>query len=95
VADSGKGKGVGRARLAALIEHSERNGIWTLHAGIFPENIAIITLHQSCGFREVGLRERIGQLEETWRDVLLLERRSLIAGVYDAASAISGRIAEA
>jgi len=80
VADSAKGNGVGRALLAALIEHSEQNGIWTLQAGIFPENVASVALHKSLGFREVGLRKRIAQLRGNWRDVLLLERRSQIAG---------------
>jgi L-amino acid N-acyltransferase YncA len=59
-----------------MIDHSERNGIWTLQAGVFPENRASVTLHLSCGFRAVGLQERIGQLNGEWRDVLLLERRS-------------------
>jgi phosphinothricin acetyltransferase len=63
-----------------LIEESERHQIWTLQAGIFPENAASIALHKSCGFREVGLRRRIGKLGETWRDVLLLERRSAAVG---------------
>lgn len=69
-------RGVGRALLAALIETSEREGIWTLQAGIFPENIGSVALHRSCGFREVGRRERLGQLHGRWRDVLLFERRS-------------------
>jgi L-amino acid N-acyltransferase YncA len=80
VADAARGKGIGKTLLAALIEHSERNGIWTLRAGIFPENIASIALHKSCGFREVGQRERVGKLGTGWRNVLLLERRSQKAG---------------
>jgi phosphinothricin acetyltransferase len=75
------GKGVGRSLLSALIEEAERNGIWTLQAGIFPENIASLTMHKNCGFHEVGRRERLGMLRGVWRDVLLLERRSLKAGV--------------
>lgn len=70
------GRGVGRALLRALVEESERNGVWTLQAGVFPENAASLALHARCGFREVGRRERIGKLEGRWRDTLLLERRS-------------------
>jgi L-amino acid N-acyltransferase YncA len=81
VASSARGCGVGKALLQALVEESEANGIWTLQAGIFPENAASISLHKSCGFREVGVRRRIGKLGVRWRDVLLLERRSATAGV--------------
>jgi L-amino acid N-acyltransferase YncA len=81
VAASVRGRGVGRALLEALIEASERAGIWTLQAGIFPENFASLELHRGCGFREVGRRERIGKLKGVWRDVLLLERRSGAIGV--------------
>jgi L-amino acid N-acyltransferase YncA len=72
--------GVGTALLRALIEASERNGIWTLQAGIFPENAASMGLVKKCGFREIGRRERLGKLDGVWRDVLLLERRSRVAG---------------
>lgn len=75
-----RGKGVGRALLEHLIRESEQNGIWTLQASVFPENAATIALHRACGFREVGKRERIGKLNGTWRDTLLLERRSQITG---------------
>src|SRR5580698_641045 len=81
VAGTARGRGVGRALLTALIEASERAEIWTLQAGIFPENVASIRLHKSCGFREVGLRQRIGQMAGVWRDVCLLERRSHSVGV--------------
>jgi L-amino acid N-acyltransferase YncA len=76
VAASARGRGIGRALLQALVSESEGCGMWTLQAGIFPENVASIALHKSCGFREVGVRHRIARLGETWRDVLLLERRS-------------------
>jgi L-amino acid N-acyltransferase YncA len=76
-----RGLGVGRTLLMALIAASERGGIWTLQAGIFPENEASLRLHRACGFREVGRRERIGQMQGVWRDTLLLERRSRTVGV--------------
>jgi L-amino acid N-acyltransferase YncA len=81
VAAAARGRGVGRALLKVLIEESERHGVWTLQAGIFPQNAASIAIHKSCGFHEVGKRQRIGKLGETWRDVLLLERRSTTAGI--------------
>lgn len=81
VAERARAKGIGRALLESLIEQSEKHGIWTLQAGIFPENIASVALHKSCGFREVGVRRRLGQLAGVWRDVLLLERRSSHVGV--------------
>jgi L-amino acid N-acyltransferase YncA len=80
VAESARGQGIGKRLLTELIRHSERNGCWTLQAGIFPENAASIALHKSCGFREVGARERIGQLGARWRNTILLERRSSIVG---------------
>jgi phosphinothricin acetyltransferase len=76
-----RGQGVGKALLQAAITGSEEAGIWTLQAGIFPENAGSIALHESCGFREVGLRQRLGQLNGAWRNVLLMERRSTIVGV--------------
>lgn len=81
VAASARGQGVGSALLRGLIAASERQGIWTLQAGIFPENGASIALHESCGFRVVGCRERLGQLNGVWRDVVLMERRSNVVGV--------------
>ncbi len=80
VAASARGSGVGRLLLTALVEAAERNGIWTLQAGIFPENTASIALHKRCGFREVGRREKLGLLHGVWRDVVLLERRSSMIG---------------
>ena len=76
-----KSLGVGKRLMTKLIEESERNGIWTLQGGVFPENKASIALLKSCGFREVGIRERIGQMSDVWRDVLLMERRSKKVGV--------------
>lgn len=76
VAPDAQGRGVGRLLLAALVASAERAGIWMVQTGIFPENQASVRLHQACGFRIVGVRERLGQLHGRWRDVLLLERRS-------------------
>jgi L-amino acid N-acyltransferase YncA len=76
VAESVRGLGFGRQLLAALVASTEAAGIWTLQAGIFPENEASIALHVALGFRVVGVRERLGRLCGIWRDVVLLERRS-------------------
>lgn len=76
VAESARGKGVGLELLRELADASERAGIWTLQAGIFPENEASVRLHARCGFRIVGTRERLGRMNGRWRDVLLMERRS-------------------
>jgi len=81
VGAQGRGRGLGKMLLQALIDASEKNGIWTLQAGIFPENVSSIALHKGCGFREVGRRERIGMLRGVWRDTVLLERRSAATGV--------------
>ncbi len=70
-----RGQGVGHRLLEALIERADASGIWTIQSGIFPENVASVELHQRCGFRVVGRRERLGQLSGLWRDVLLVERR--------------------
>ncbi len=80
VAPKARGQGVGRRRLAGLVAAGEQNGLWTLQAGIFPENTASVRLHEAAGFRLVGRRERIGQLRGHWRDTLLLERRSAVVG---------------
>jgi len=81
VADGAHGLGVGTALLQAAISSSEANGIWTLTAGIFPENVASLKLVEKCGFRVYGRRERMGCDHGVWRDVIYAERRSKIVGV--------------
>lgn len=75
VAAAARGRGVGRQLLEALVASTEDSGIWTLQSGIFPENSVSLRLHEACGFRIVGIRERLGQLQGQWRDVVLMERR--------------------
>jgi phosphinothricin acetyltransferase len=77
VSPTARGLGVGRVLLDALITSTEAAGIWTIQSGAFPENTASIRLHAAAGFRVVGTRERIDQHHDTWRDVVLIERRSL------------------
>ncbi len=76
VSRANRRNGVGRALLAAVIEESERLGFWTLQGATFAENIASLRLQESCGFRIVGRRERIGCLNGVWHDTVLTERRS-------------------
>ncbi len=76
VTEQARGRGIGLALLRRLVAESEEAGIWTLQASIFPENVASVALHERVDFRVVGRRERIGRLHGTWRDTLLLERRS-------------------
>jgi L-amino acid N-acyltransferase YncA len=76
VAAAATGRGVGRSLLTELVRRAEDDGIWTIQAGLFPENIASLALHERCGFRLVGRRERLGKHHGAWRDVLLVERRS-------------------
>jgi phosphinothricin acetyltransferase len=80
VSATARGWGVGRVLLTALVSAADAAGIWTVQTGIFPENRASVALHQQCGFRIVGTRERVGRLAGRWRDVLFLERRSSVAG---------------
>ena len=80
VGESARGRGIGANLMAQLIAASEAEGIWTLQAGIFPENTSSIALHTKAGFRVVGTRSKLGCMHGRWRDVVLLERRSLVAG---------------
>jgi phosphinothricin acetyltransferase len=80
VTPQARGRGVGAALLQTLIDSTEAAGIWTIQSGIFPENTASLRLHERTGFRVVGVRERIGCHHGRWRDVVLVERRSDIAG---------------
>lgn len=81
IGDGWRGRGIGLRLLQELVEQSEANGIWTLQAGILPENTASLTLHERAGFRRIGVRERLGKLNGAWRDVVLLERRSRRVGI--------------
>ncbi|QXJ19715.1 N-acetyltransferase family protein [Actinomadura graeca] len=76
VSPDAQGRGIGLALLMALLESTDAAGIWTVQSGIFPENTASLALHRRAGFREIGVRERIGRHHGRWRDVILLERRS-------------------
>ncbi len=84
VAPHARGRGIGRALLDALIASTEAAGVWTIQSGVFPDNEASIALHQAVGFRVVGTRERLGRHHGRWRDVVLMERRSSIAGAEEA-----------
>jgi L-amino acid N-acyltransferase YncA len=75
------GKGIGTTLMKHLVSESEKAGVWTLHASIFTENTASIRLHESAGFRKIGVREKIGRLDGKWRNTELFERRSKIVGV--------------
>ncbi|SNY44118.1 phosphinothricin acetyltransferase [Arsukibacterium tuosuense] len=76
IAPEYQGKGIGKQLLKFILERAEELGIWTLQAGVFPENIESTRLHTGCGFRVVGTRAKIGKLNGVWRDVTLFERRS-------------------
>jgi L-amino acid N-acyltransferase YncA len=80
IAASARGQGIGKRLMQMLVADSEEAGIWTLQSTVFPENEVSIALHQSFGFRIVGRRERIAQMHGSWRDTVLLERRSKITG---------------
>jgi phosphinothricin acetyltransferase len=75
------GEGIGTALLKQLIRESQSNGFWTLQSSIIRENRASRALHEKCGFREIGFREKIAQMPDgAWRDVVLVERRSPVIG---------------
>lgn len=80
VAESARGRGIGRQLLESLVSASEQDGRWMLQASVFPENEASVALHAACGFRVLGTRERVAQLDGVWRNTLILERRSRIVG---------------
>src|SRR5687767_5163198 len=80
VAANSKSLGIGQDLLEQLVVQSEHNGIWTLQASVFPENKASLAVHKICGFREVGIRQKIGRMNGIWRDTVLLERRSALVG---------------
>ena len=81
VAAEARGQGLGKRLLQALINASEQAGVWMLQASIFPENVASVELHKTCGFRTVGTRNKIAQHHGLWRDTVILERRSTIIGI--------------
>lgn len=81
IAEAARGAGVGRRLLEALVDRSERAGYWTLNAGVFPENEVSLRLHQTCGFRVIGVRERLAEKDGVWRDAVWLERRSEVVGL--------------
>lgn len=81
IATQFQGQGIGYQLLNQLILSSEQNGLWTLQSGIFPENMGSIKLHQKCGFRIIGHREKIGKMNGVWRDNIIMERRSTTVGI--------------
>jgi L-amino acid N-acyltransferase YncA len=82
IANNYKGQGIGTVLLRDLINVSEKNGFWTLQSGIIRKNISSIELHKKCGFREIGIREKVAKMnDENWLDVVLMERRSKIVGI--------------
>lgn len=81
ISEKYRGKGVGKLLLTKLIAESEAAGLWTLQSGIFSENKASIKLHEQCGFRIIGYREKIGQRNGVWKDNIIMERRSKTVGV--------------
>lgn len=85
IGEAFRGQGIGLRLLEALVTESESNEFWTLQSGIFPENTGSLRMHEKAGFRLVGRREKIGQMNGRWRDTLILERRSAIVGATNIA----------
>ena len=81
ISENARGKGIGTYLLSELKKESELRGLWTLQSGILPENIGSIALHEKCGFRKIGYREKIGKLHGVWKDNIIMERRSKIVGI--------------
>ena len=81
IAENFRGKGVGKYLLSNLIKESEDAALWTLQSGIFSENTASIKLHEQCGFRVIGYREKIGKKDGVWKDTVIMERRSQVVGI--------------
>lgn len=82
VSEKYKGQGIGTTLMTSLIKQSEKNGIWTLYCAIIRENKASIVMHKKCGFREIGIREKMAQTGNgVWHDVVLMERRSKVVGI--------------
>ena len=86
VSEIARGRGVGAELLDAFVKASEATGVWTVQSGIFPENEPSLALHRKLGFRDVGTRERVGKMSYgpyagRWRDVVIIEHRSDVAGV--------------
>ncbi|RDC65292.1 GNAT family N-acetyltransferase [Adhaeribacter pallidiroseus] len=81
IKQNNRGQRIGENLLKHLVTASELTGFWTLQASIFPENTASIRIHEKAGFSVVGRRERIGKMDDTWRDTILLERRSATVGI--------------
>ena len=76
-----RGRGIGNRLLNEIMKLSEKYGFWTLQAGILSENMPSIRLHEKNGFRVVGVREKLGKLHGTWKDIVLMERRSTTTGI--------------
>ena len=81
VANEAKGKGVGQSLISALIAESEKHNIWMLQSAIFPENVASLAVHKNNGFRQLGVRDKLAQMDGVWRDVVFMERRSNVVGI--------------